>query len=212
MNFIKKWMNMMKKDAKTDQATSFSQWGEKFKLAVFDKDGNHAHHSFGNLYDIEQTTNGDRLVIAPDDHQVDLIAKLTDQLTPPFYLLYVLLVSRLGYESGRYQSSLFETNEMLRAFLNQYREYIETDGRFHLWVGTLNQSGTLVFDHHNVIFAYGQTDKYVNVLKQEGSRKHKICIPSPHTHNYYPDNDKYEDIMSNDCDWKHFPLEEGDDY
>ena len=197
---------------KTDQATPFSQWGEKYKLTGLDKDGNGVPHNFGNLYDIERTTSCDRLVIAPDSNQVDLLTKLTNHLTPSFYLLYVLLVSRLGYESGRYQSPLFETHEMVLAFLKKYQEYIETDGRFHLWVGTVNHSGTLVFDHHNVIFAYGQTDKYIKVLKQEGFRKHRICFPSPHTHNYYPDNDKYEDSITQECDWKHFPLMEGDGY
>jgi len=202
----------MKTVEKADQTLPFSQWGEKYKLTAFDKDGNHPPHNFGNLYDIEQTTGCDRLVIASDFNQVDLITKLTSQLTPPFYVLYVLLVSRLGYESGRYQSPLFETHEMLFAFFKKYREYIETDCRFHLWIGTANNSGTLVFDRHNIIFAYGQTDKYIKILKQEGFRKHKICIPSPHTHNYYPDNDKYEESITQECDWKHFPLAEDDDY
>ena len=212
MNIIKKLMNMMTKVEKMDQTMQFYQWGEKFKLSGLDKHGNGIPHNFGNLYDIEQIPGSNRLVIAPDLNQVDLISKLANQLTPPFYVLYVLLVSRLGYESGRYQSPLFETNEMLCAFLQKYQEYIETDCRFHLWIGTANNSGTLVFDHHNVIFAYGQTDKYISVLKQEGFRKHKICIPSPHTHQYYPDNDKYEDSLSQECNWIHFPLAEDDDY
>jgi hypothetical protein len=101
---------------------------------------------------------------------------------------------------------------MLCAFLKKFKEYFETDCRFHLWVGTADNSGTLVFDHHNVLIAYGQIDKYIHVLKQEGYRKHKFSLPAPHVHQYYPDNDKYEDSIINCCDWRHFPLADDDEY
>ena len=189
-------------------------WGEKYKLTRLDEDNNDVLYLHGNVYDVEPTTAGDRLAIAPDFNQVDLIAKLAEQFSPPYYLLYVLTVPRWDHEPGRYESPLFEAHETLYNFLKRYREYIETDGRFHLWVGTTDNSGLLVFDHHNIIFAYGPTDKYIRVLEQEGFKKQAFSIPVPHAHNFYPDNDQYEDGIFTDWkwDWMFFPLEEGDEY
>jgi len=73
----------------------------------------------------------------------------------------------------------------------EFKNYFETDGRHHIWICTVDNSGRFIYDQHNVIFAYGQIDKYVSVLKKEGFEEREFSFPSPHAHSYKPSNDKF---------------------
>lgn len=118
----------------------------------------------------------------------------------------------MGNELGRYQSPLFESKEQLSNFLNEFKLYIETDARHHLWIGTVDNSGLLVYDQHNVIYAYGNIKEYQAILDRNGYRMQSFSFPVPHTHHYHPQNDTYEEKILNSLDWSLFPLEDGDDY
>ena len=124
----------------------------------------------------------------------------------------MLVVSRLNNEYARYESPQIETKQELAKFLNEYREYFETDGRHHVWVGTFDNSGLLIYDQHNVIFAYGQFDKYIEILEREGFIEQKFSFPYPHCHNFYDDNDKFEKSILNHWEWELSPLGDNDEY
>jgi hypothetical protein len=82
---------------------------------------------------------------------VELIHKLTNQLTEPFLLLYVLVVPRGKSEPVRYQSEPVNTEELDR-FLHRYQDFLEGDARHNLWIRS-SDDGMLVFDRHNIIYA-----------------------------------------------------------
>ena len=163
---------------------------------------------YGKVYEKEN----DRLKIATDENQIGILINLVDCLNPPFYVLYVLIVSRLGNKIGRYQSSLFESKEELFSFLNEYKLYLETDARHHLWIGAIDNSGLLVYDQHNVVYAYGNIDEYKNILNENNYIMKSFDFPTPHSHYYHPENDIYEERILSALDWQYFPLEETDDW
>lgn len=192
--------------------TKTNSWGEKYKFAIPDSEHNDINFDYGNIYKIEQTTSNKRLQIGPTGNQIDLILQLADNLNPPYFILYVLVVKRLSNEYGRYESPTIDTKEELRDFLIEYKEYLETDGRHHIWIGTYDNSGLLIYDQHNVIFAYGQLDNFINTLKLKGYKEKEFAFPFPHIHNFHEGNDIFEERILTHWDWDISPLGENDEY
>ena len=114
---------------------------------------------YPNFWSVEPTTGPDRLVIAPAGDQVDVMRALCEEWPGDYFLLYVLLVPRLGTrEPGRYQSPAPLSFERISEFCDRFRAFLQTDGRHHFWIGSCMESGLLVYDHHDVIYAYGDLD------------------------------------------------------
>jgi hypothetical protein len=182
------------------------------KFNSYDKNSKEISHDYGDIFEHEPTKGSSRLKIGVTRNAIDMMIKLADSLTPPFFVLYVLVTTRRGNELGRYQSPLIETKEELDSFFRHFRDYFETDGRHHVWIGTVDNSGTIIYDQHNVIFAYGPTDKWKEELMNNGYREKSFELPAPHSHEFHSDNDKYEDEIMNYWDWSIFKLEEQDLY
>jgi len=168
--------------------------------------------SFNDVYRREKTTGADRLVIAPSKDQIGVLLDLATVWSGDYWLLYVLLVSRCDQEPGRYQSPKLLTYDELASFCSQFKQYLETDGRHHFWIGSANQVGTLVYDQHNIIYAYGPLEQYEALLTRRGLRSGEISIPSPHTHCFNPENDQQEKNFLGHWQWIRTPLRDGDEY
>jgi hypothetical protein len=176
-------------------------------------DGAAVPHNYGELFFRQPCGNSERLVIAASQRQVELLDKLSAVFkSQQTYLLYVLLVSRLGRVSGRYQSPLFTTHEELQVFLYTFQEYFESDGRHHIWIGSPDGSCLLVFDHHDVIFAYGDLSAFERILVSEGYTIKQFWFPAPHGHSYNPENDQSEDQLMTHFNWVRSDLQKGDEW
>lgn len=113
---------------------------------------------YSNVWATEGTSNGgSRTVIAPAHHQVELIIKLLQTMTGPFWVLYVLVIPRGGSKAGRYQSPEPQAAEDVAALLTNFTAFLEKDGRHNIWVASATTSQMLVYDRHNVIYAYGDS-------------------------------------------------------
>ena len=175
--------------------------------------GEATDHDYGSIYFREPCGDSERLVIGASKKPIALLDKLSGCFSSEVtYALYVLLVSRLGHPSGRYQSPLLDTHEDLQVFLYTFQEYFESDGRHHLWIGAPDGSAMLVFDQHDVIFAYGDLDAFERVLIDEGYTPKDFWFPAPHGHSYNPENDKYEDEIMSHFDWVRTDLQDGDEW
>gem|GEM_PF-602993 len=177
-----------------------------YKITKLKDDNEEYPFDFGNIYERERN----RVKIGVSHDQVDLLLKLVDELEPPYFLLYVLVVSRLNNQLGRYQSPALDSKQELQDFLIEFKEYLETDGRHQLWIGTTSNSGQLVYDKHNLLFAYGPIEKYRFVLDQLGFKEQAFSIDFPHYHNYHEENDKFEEAILDFYNWKFFPLQDND--
>ena len=168
-------------------------------------------YQYGDIWCVEKTTETERLAIAPDTDQINWMIELAKQWeTDEFYLLYVLVVSRLGKEPGRYQCPNRLSFSDLVNFLRKFTIFFETDGRHHLWIGTPNNQNLIVYDRHNVIYAYGPLNKYENILRKANFIQKKIIFPDPHSHRYNQENDKEEEELLNYFDWLFSPLQKND--
>lgn len=168
-------------------------------------------HRFSNTWDIEPTTGPDRIVVGPSSRHVELMIRLAKELPEPFGILYVLLVSRNEHEPARYQSPYPCQRDEMEAFLENFREFLERDGRHHIWVMSLPESSTLVYDQHNIIYAYGPLKQFREVLQKEGLERGAVSLPCPHSHNYNPQFDQDEQRLFDHWNWLKSPLMEGDD-
>jgi len=176
--------------------------------------GESVTHDYGDVYFEEPCGSSLRLVIGPSTDHIDLMIDLAAELGGhPWFVLYVLLVPRLGNRAaGRYQSQPFENHIELSSFLTAFRAFFEGDGRHHVWVGSAGNDGTLVYDQHNVIFAYGPLERFKMILKTRGFRESAFWFPAPHVHAYFPDYDAEEERLMSEGDWRYFPLQPGDEW
>lgn len=166
----------------------------------------------GKKWMVRHYPNIDAVQVAVDKNQIDLMVQFANRLSPPYYVLYVLLVSRCGNDVGRYESEPFHTWDELAKFMRTYQEFFEDDGRHNLWVGEIEGPGLLVYDRHNRIFAYGEVAQYTKILEEEGYVEADFGISSPHTHHYNKEFDGKEKGIVAEKIWRRrLPLQDGDD-
>jgi len=168
-------------------------------------------HGHSHAFRREQTGPLERVVAAPHADQIGLLIELTRELPDPFQILYVLLASRRLRPEGRYQAASPVSRDRMETFLDQFRGFLEQDGRHHLWIVSPEAAATVVYDHHQLIYAYGPLDDFERVLRQAGMDQGPIIVPSEHQHRYHPEMDEEEDRLMEHWPWSWFPLEPEDD-
>lgn len=168
-------------------------------------------YCFPNTWDIEKTTGPDRLIIAPSSRQIELMIELAQAMPEPFGILYVLLVSRTDKEPARYQCPFPLERDEMELFLQTFQEYFESDGRHHIWLSSVPESSLLVYDQHNVIYAYGPLNQFELILGNKGLRRGAVSFPDPHAHNYNEQWDGEEQRLLKYWDWLKSPLMAADE-
>lgn len=183
------------------------------KFGTLDSHGEPVTHDYGNVYFRQPCGDGERLVVGPTQKQVKLLDDLAATFpTQRYFVLYVLLLSHAGRSPGRYQSPLVENHEDLQLFIWTFQTFFEGDGRHHLWIGSPDSSDMLVYDQHDVIFAYGNLDVFESVLDNHGFEHREFWFPSPHTHGYDPANVSVENELMSFFEWRYFELQPGDEW
>jgi len=175
-------------------------------------DGGQTPFRYPNVYAVEQTTGPPRLIVGPAGDHIETLLSLAEVWRRDYYLLYVLLVPRLGKrELGRYQSPGPLSFEQVAAFCRRFAPFLRGDGRHHLWAGSTVNAGLLIYDHHDWIWAYGDLSAYIQVLKAKRYAEGEIDLPAPHSHNFNSRFDAEEDAVGAYCKWSYFPLQPADE-
>jgi hypothetical protein len=178
------------------------------KFSSFNSEGEPVPHDYGDVWQEERTSAGPRLVVGPSSRRVELMRALAVSLEEPYWLLYVLVVSRTSHhEEARYQSSEPIGRGELEDFLDEYSEYLEGDGRHHLWVASPSETSTVILDNHDVLYLYGELDTFKSVLREHGLKEGTVTIPVPHRHTYNSELDDWEDRIMAALSWKSSPLQ-----
>jgi hypothetical protein len=169
--------------------------------------------TYSDVWATEETTGGgSRLVIAPSQGQIKLLAALLGAMSGPFWVLYVLIIPRARGEQGRYQSPEPQAASAVETLLNEFSEFLEGDGRHNLWIASESGSEVLVYDRHNVIYAYGPLASWRLLLAtNEFDEVPEVLFPSPHSHHYHPGLDSEENRLLAYWDWHRTPLRESDE-
>jgi hypothetical protein len=177
------------------------------KFVAVDALDNELPYPYDDRWSLQRTTGPARLIIAPRrGSHVDVLLELARRLPEPFGVLY-LLSSRTGeHRDGRYRSPEPTNRKATEAFVQGFREYFEGDGRHHVWLTSLPDAGTLVYDNHDVIYAYGPLDRYREVLVNRAFREASVTIPVPHQHRFNEEFDDAERKLIDYWEWRHTPF------
>jgi hypothetical protein len=153
----------------------------------------------------------ERLVIAPGCEPVGLLRELMTLLPEPLWVLYVLVTPRGEQAAGRYQSAKPHSREEVLALLDRFENYLANDGRHNLWLAA-PPAGQLVFDRHEVIYAYGPIAEIVTQLKaKQLAEVEMIRVPIPHSHHFHEELDVDEKAILGHWEWVVSELQETDD-
>jgi len=169
-------------------------------------------HRYPKIFVREKTTGPDRVKIAASENGAQLLLQLAAVLGEPFSLLYVLVVPRSDQAEGRYQSQWMSRSDLWPLF-DRFAPFWDQDARHHVWLFSDPDRATLVYDQHNVIFAYGPIEDYVRILEAAGySEGQDLRFPAPHAHHYHIDFDGDEREIVSLPGWTKSPLRDGDEY
>jgi hypothetical protein len=173
-------------------------------------EGRQEPHLYGDIWQRQQTSGPERLVIAPDRDHTGLMLELASLWHENYYVLYVLLIPPEGKQAGRYQSPDMGYPE-LRDFCKEFGDFIESDGRHSFWINSPVGEALLVYDHHNLIYAYGDLARYEHLLEQRNFVKDQVKIPVPHSHIFLDDSiEPLERLMAR-YEWRWSELHPDDD-
>ena len=167
---------------------------------------------YGAVYERQQYDGGVRLRVGTDERQVDLLIALMEAMREPLFVLYVLNTPvSAGYEVGRYQSEPVSREEA-GVFLALHERFLESDAWHSCWIahpgdGPLEQ---VVYEHDNLLYAYGPVDEFETILRRQGYVPGKIRYPDPHCHRYHPQLNCMADEMMAYWRWIRFPLQAAD--
>ncbi|MFT3764577.1 MAG: hypothetical protein QM820_03530 [Minicystis sp.] len=150
-------------------------------------------------------------MLAPAERQIDLILDLLRPLPAPFGILHVLLASRRGNAAARRQAPDPMELRDVAGFLRAFEAFFERDGRHHVWVTSLPSESTIVYDNHDLIYAYGPLERFIGLAEVRGLTRRPIQIPAPHQHCFNVEYDGAEAALLDHFEWMEFPLDPGDD-
>lgn len=171
-----------------------------------------APHRYPKVFVRERTKGPDRLKISAPEDGTQMMLRLASVLREPFAALYVLLVPRGGGAEGRYQSPWMSRTELSDVF-ERFAPFWDQDARHHLWLFSDLDRAILVYDQHNVIFAYGPIENYIRILEAIGYlAAPELSFPAPHTHRYHLAFDEEERALVSLPGWTKSPLREGDQW
>ena len=157
--------------------------------------------SFAPVMDREQVNGGfERLVLGVPGGDSIVFSALVRCIEEPFYILYVLHTPRGEGLPGRYQSPEL-SNDDVSVFLERYSSYLGQDARHDFWVRSQSSNATIVWDRHNIIYAYGPISKYESALRALGFSDGYPSIPSPHIHHYHSEFDGDAKALLNEINW-----------
>ncbi|MEM9165609.1 MAG: hypothetical protein AAGB48_01140 [Planctomycetota bacterium] len=174
-------------------------------------DNNAMPFRYGNVYELVYRDVHPCLVAGVDRDQIDLLIALGTCFDPPLSLLWILTMSEQDdFPRGRYFiEPSFEIAE-IAGFLGEHQKFFELDGRSAVWIGD-TEGSLVVYDQHNLIHCYGNTDEFRPVLDRFGVRRGELPGIGPHAHVYKRDMDNVVDIIARTYPWAWSELHEDDD-
>jgi len=183
---------------------------EKWKLGTV-RSGQDVAFRYEPSYARQVVGGVERLVIAAGSAPVALLRELLELLPEPLWVLYVLITPRSEAAAGRYQSATTHTRAEVVALLERFEDYFAGDGRHNLWLAA-PPAGQLVFDRHEVIYAYGPLGEIAARLKAKGfAEVEMIRVPVPHSHHFHEERDGDEKAILEYWEWGLGALQETDD-
>lgn len=152
-----------------------------------------------------------RVVFATKDGYIKLIKECLRIMPEPFSVMYVLIRPIVGVDVGRYMSEEPFSRKEMDAFLDEYGHFFEHDGRHHIYFISDDPGTFLVYDHHDMIYAYGQQENFLNLLRNKNYLEEEPIVENPHYHGFNHDHRVDERHLLASREWTRYDLERADD-
>jgi hypothetical protein len=120
-----------------------------------------------------------RLCIGGGEDPVKLLVTLAQALTEPLFVL--ALIDASTGQTGKYESGAM-TYPDVAAFFDEFGRLFAAHGRAEAWVGSTQDSGLVVLDEHDLLYAYGPLDEFEAILPDRGYKAGFPEVPVPHAH------------------------------
>lgn len=168
-------------------------------------------HSHPATFKIETTSSGsERFVAGVPAGDPTILERLVESIEPPYFLLYVLHTPRGEGQAGRYQSPSLSLSEF-QSFLERYSTFLSGDARFDIWAHSPSENATVVWDRHNLIYAYGSTERFAMALRKLGFEQGTPNVTFPHQHHYRAELDADAASVLKAFEWRYSPLHPEDE-
>jgi hypothetical protein len=151
-----------------------------------------------------------RVTIAPKSNQIDMVLEIVKGFEGPLKVVYMLF--RPGSDfvvRGRYMCPDLLEYEDVEVFCKKFANYLESDGRHHLWIFSANDSGIkqfLIYDNHRLLQVFDDIDRIKSLLAKKNFKEEDINVPEPHIHLSLPSNNVYEKELLSYWKWIHLPF------
>jgi hypothetical protein len=99
----------------------------------------------------------------------------------------------------------------LDAFLDEFGAFLVADARFDLWISSPSSDSRIVWDEHNLGYAYGPLDSFESTIKGLGFTTGRPRIPVPHSHKFHPRYDPEAESLLAHVAWRYSPLRPEDE-
>lgn len=179
-----------------------------FKFGCY-KNNKLQEHYYSDIYNAEQKSSYERIIIGLERNQIDIVLDLAAVLNGPLYILYILHTPSTDNEPGRYQSKAL-AYDGVRTLLNRFKKFFENDARHDIWIHSSETNTTIVYDRHNLIYLYGFSDEHVFIIEKKGLHKESFITPCHHVHRYNSEYDIFESQLINEYQWIRTSLHEED--
>lgn len=168
-------------------------------------------HCHPATFKTESTTaGGQRLVAGVPAGDPALFERLAQSMAPPYFLLYILHTPRGEGLAGRYQSPSVGAGE-LHSFLERYGAFLSGDARFDIWLHSPADNATVVWERHNLIYAYGLIERFAWALQKLGFKQGTADVAFPHQHHYRAAFDADAADILKALEWRYSPLQPEDE-
>lgn len=167
------------------------------------------HHHLPVFHLSESGGRPERIVAGVPSDGGKVFSRLVSAMNPPYLLLYVLHTPRGEGAPGRYQSPELSADEF-KNFYAVFSEYLSSDARFDIWAHAPEEGSTVVWDRHNLVYAYGPIELFKAVLEDLRFQEGDPTVPSPHEHYYRPEFDAKAREILEWFKWAPSPLQPED--
>ncbi len=152
-----------------------------------------------------------RVVFATTEGYINLIRECLRIMPEPFHFTYVLIRPINGLSIGRYCTVEPLSRKEMSEFLDEYGHFLEHDARHHIYFSSDDPGTFLVYDHHDIIYAYGRQEVFLNHLRNKNYLEAEPQIENPHYHGFNHDHRVDERQLIASRQWTIYDLEPIDD-
>jgi hypothetical protein len=170
--------------------------------------GEWREYSHKPVFDRQPLSNSSsRVLFGVPSGDLTVVRTLLRCIEAPLQLLYVLKVPRGDQKAGRYESPLIDWRE-LDAFLDEFGAFLVADARCDLWISSPSSDGMIVWDEHNLGYAYGPLACFEDALRGLGFTTGRPVIPAPHSHKFHGGYDPEAEALLAHFAWRYSPGDE----